>query len=156
MIKSIEEHEFKECYDVMMSAYEEAEKKERPDALPRGRENKYENMYSEYKSGHLFFGYFSGKKIIGMIRIIRKQNSCQIKDIAVLTEFQHNGYGSELMEFAKKKAKEFGVDKVELGFFLDNTQLKQWYEKRGFILSKTVTHIYDDAPHLIGIMEFKI
>lgn len=157
MIKNVLENEFRECYDVMITAYEAAEEKERKGLQPRGRKNKYEDLFSEYKSGHMFFGYHVDGKIIGMIRIIYKENNmCQVKDIAVLPEYQQKGYGRELIEFAKTRAKELGANKVDLGFFLDNAALKRWYERQGFTLRRTITHTYNGSTAIIGIMECEV
>ena len=155
MIKEILEHEFRECYDVMIKTYTAADEKRLAAGGPvRGRENKYEDIYSEWKAGHMLFGCHPDGKIIGMIRMIHSNyNSCIVKDLAILPEYQQKGYGREFIEFAKVKSKELGANKMDLGFFLDNEPLKRWYEKQGLTLSRISIHTYDGIQHEIGIIE---
>ena len=52
---------------------------------------------------------------------------CGLDDIIVLPEHRHKGYGFELLEYCKQKAKELGSNKTRLGMINDNKKLRTWY-----------------------------
>lgn len=152
MIREISEHELKEWHDVLETSYMDAYGNQE-----RGRSIAYEDLLAEYKSGHMFFVSLKDDTFIGVLRLMRRDDHYQIKDIAVLPEYKHKGYGKELIEFAKTKAKELGANKISLGFFDDNLPLRKWYEKQSF--SSVTTFSFDnstDPSHMIRVMECMI
>lgn len=52
--------------------------------------------------------------------------------LAVLPEFQENGIGTRLLEFADIKAREQGYNKVSLLVGIDKSAALKFYKKRGF------------------------
>jgi ribosomal protein S18 acetylase RimI-like enzyme len=151
MVKIVTEGMLKECFDVMDVSYKAAAEKA---GFPgRGRANyTYEDLLTEYKGGSILYCKQAEGKITGIIRYkMREDGVCKISDIAVLPECQRGGYGKELLDFVKQKARELGAEKAELGMFDDNDDLKRWYEKNGFYSIATKT--YEGSPFVIRIME---
>jgi len=98
------------------------------------------------------FGYFYDDKLVGFLGMKMFDNGiCGIEDIVVLPEYRHHGYGKELLNFCKEKAKELGANKIRFGMNDDNKRLKKWYEGNGFI--NIGYKKYDGAPFTVGKME---
>jgi len=63
---------------------------------------------------------------------------CYLERLAVLPAFRRHGFGEALVEHAIAKARELGVQRVELGMVAAQAELRRWYEKLGFSLTTTV------------------
>ena len=97
------------------------------------------------------YGYFENGKRVGFLSLALSDDTMKINDIAILPEYQKNGFGSELLQFSKEEAKKRGCEKIRLGMVDDNIELKRWYEKHGF---KTVELIhYATVTYTAGKME---
>lgn len=81
-----------------------------------------------------------------------ERETCGLDDIIILPEYRQNGYGKELLDFCKLKAKEFGASKIRLGMIDDNRLLRKWYEDNGFI--NVGYKKYAGAPFTVGNMEY--
>jgi len=87
-------------------------------------------------AGHLFY----------MIHQIEESNNMYsrkelyIDDLCVLDGFRKMGIASELLEFAKQKAKEEGCDYVTLNAWEGN-QAIDFYQKRGLKVRKAMMEI---------------
>jgi len=149
MIREIFENELEKWQTILQTIYIDAY-----GTQDRGRSIAYDVLLGEYKNGHMFFVSQEDDKIVGVLRLMRRDDYYIIKDIAVLLEYQRKGYGEGLIEFAKKKTKELGASKVSLGFFDDNISLRNWYEKHGFNSVTTFPFNNSPDPHqIIRVME---
>ena len=63
---------------------------------------------------------------------------CYLERLAVLPAFRRHGFGEALVEHAIAKARELGVQRVELGMVAAQAELRRWYEKLGFSVTTTV------------------
>ena len=109
-------------------------------------------MIYAFENGTIMFGYFVDNKIVGFLGMKRiEAGICGLDDIIVLPEYRQKGYGTELLNFCKCKAKEFGACKIRLGMIDDNKRLKVWYEDNGFI--NVGYKNYAGAPYTVGRME---
>lgn len=156
MIKKIRENDLPACLKVFQEGYETVAiefgltEENSPD---RGRASlSMDKLVAAFESGTMMFGYFIADKIVGFLGMKQvNPEICALEDIIVFPEYRENGYGTELLNFCKRKAKELGVSKVRLGMIDDNKRLKAWYEANGFI---TVSYEnYVGAPYTVGRME---
>ena len=159
MIKAIERSDLPACLEVFHAGYETVAlefgltEENCPD---RGRASlPLEKLVAEFEKGTLMFGYFSDDKIVGFLGMKMQENGvCKLDDIIVLPNFRGFGYGKELLAHCKKKAKELGAAKVQLGMIDDNKRLRKWYEENGFV---NIGYIqYEGAPFIVGRMECQL
>jgi len=57
-----------------------------------------------------------------------------LERLAVLPKCRERGAGSLLINYAVEEARALGASRVEIGTIAEQTELQQWYEKRGFVV----------------------
>jgi len=157
MIKSITKNDLNECLDIIHKGFETVAvefgltEENCPD---RGHANlPYHKLLGMYENGVLMYAYFVDNKPVGFLALkVYEDGVCGIEDIVVLPDHRHNGYGVELLDFCKHKAKELGSHKIGFGMIDDNKRLRKWYEDNGFV--NIGYKNYDGAPFTVGKMEF--
>jgi GNAT superfamily N-acetyltransferase len=65
-------------------------------------------------------------------------------------EHRCHGYGTALVRHALKRAREIGVQRVEIGIISEDAELKAWYGRFGFVLTGTKT--FDHLPFVVAFM----
>ena len=66
-------------------------------------------------------------------------NMCHIEDFVILEKYRGQGYGKQLMDFAKKYAKENNCYKIVLNC---NDDIIEFYKKQDFIVKGTEMSYY--------------
>ncbi len=94
------------------------------------------------------FGVFENQILLGVITVLEKTNAVflpkkqfQIRGMAVLNEFQHQGYGFDLIQIAEKYIQE---QKGNLIWLNARQSAVAFYEKLGY-------HIIGDSFEIKGI-----
>lgn len=91
-----------------------------------------------YQYNGCFAGYFS---------LSINDDSVELNNLAVLPEYRHLGIGKELVDYAITYSKNIlGANKIKIGIVEENTILKEWYEKIGFV--HTGTQKFEHLPLL--------
>ncbi len=101
--------------------------------------------YVDYNSGHFEKGVASGKSLIylgklsdgrtvGFLHLKIEGKSLKLAGVAVLQEFQRNGFGEKMVEKAFQVAKEKMVERLFLFVHPNNLAAKKLYQKKGFEL----------------------
>lgn len=99
-----------------------------------------------YQYNGCFAGYFS---------LSINDDSVELNNLAVLPEYRHLGIGKELVDYAITYSKNIlGANKIKIGIVEENTILKEWYEKIGFV--HTGTQKFELLPFTVGFMEIEI
>ena len=156
MIRPIKKIELQDCLQIFRKGYETVAlelgltDENCPD---RGRASlTLEKLVIQFESGAMMYGFFTNDNLVGFLGMKKLENGdFEIDDIIVLPEHRHNGYGKELLDFSKQRAKELGASKIKLSMIDGNKRLKKWYESNGFI---TVSYEqYENAPYKVGSME---
>ena len=156
MIKSITKNDLCKCLNIIHKGYETVAiefgitDENAPDRA--GASLPYEKLLSEFESDVLMFAYYSNDIPVGFLSMkVLDGSACSITNIVVLPEHRHNGYGVELLEYCKQKARELCLHKITFGMINDNNRLRRWYEDNGFV-NIGYKH-YDGAPFTVGKME---
>lgn len=99
-----------------------------------------------YQYNGCFAGYFS---------LSINDDSVELNNLAVLPKYRHLGIGKELVDYAITYSKNIlGANKIKIGIVEENTILKEWYEKIGFV--HTGTQKFEHLPFTVGFMEIEI
>ena len=97
------------------------------------------------------FGYFEGDRLIGYYSLLlQKEEQCELNNLCVLPEYRHRKIGTILLEDACKRARELHCRIMNIGIVEENTVLKKWYEKNGFL--PVGTEKFDFFPFTCGYM----
>lgn len=99
-----------------------------------------------YQYNGCFAGYFS---------LSINDDSVELNNVAVLPEYRHLGIGKELVDYAITYSKNIlGANKIKIGIVEENTILKEWYEKIGFV--HTGSKKFEHLPFIVGFMKIEI
>jgi len=77
-----------------------------------------------------------------------------LERLAVLPEYQKNGYGSRLVRYVLEEAIRRGLDRVSIAVIAEQSELSQWYERRGFL--QTEVRHFEHLPFNVRFMEIKL
>ncbi len=64
------------------------------------------------------------------------QETCHLKRLAVRPAFRGRGLGEALVAHVLRQAKALGAARVTLGLIADNTRLRDWYVRQGFVVER--------------------
>lgn len=107
------------------------------------------------EKGVEMYGVYLADKCIGFVAIEKaNEEAYWLEKLAVLPEYRHYGYGKELMDFVFDRVSDLGGKVVSIAIINDNTVLKQWYIKNGFI--ETGRKLFEHIPFEVCFMEKKI
>lgn len=97
------------------------------------------------------YGYFENGQLIGYYSLLlQKEQKCELNNLCVLPEYRHRKIGTELLEDACRKATALNCRIMDIGIVEENTVLKKWYEKNGFV--HIGTEKFDFFPFTCGYM----
>ena len=77
-----------------------------------------------------------------------------LHNLCVKPQMRKQGYGKQLLDFAKEKTRELGGKILFLDFINDYTELRNWYFKNCFDFRGTVK--YEHLPFTVGFAECKL
>ena len=98
-------------------------------------------LYQTDNEPRYIFAYFnSDGKLIGYYSLL----------MCVLPEYRHRKIGQELLQDAYSQAEAHNCTKINIGIVEENTILRQWYEKEGFV--HVGTEKFDFFPFTCGYM----
>lgn len=75
---------------------------------------------------------------------------CYLERLAVLPEHRRKGFGRALVNHISDEAKKTGIRRVEIGIISEDTDLKDWYKKFGFVQKNTKR--FDHLPFIVAFM----
>ncbi|MBP8593491.1 MAG: GNAT family N-acetyltransferase [Ruminococcus sp.] len=94
-------------------------------------------------------------KIIGFYSLIpQSDEECELGSLCVLPEHRHKNIGSRLLEDSFSRAKNAGFSQMKISIIEENSQLRQWYEGKGFV--HTSTEKFDFFPFTCGYLRRKL
>jgi len=75
---------------------------------------------------------------------------CYLERLAVLPEQRRKGFGKLLVDRVFDRTRKIGARRVEIGIISEQTELKSWYEKIGFL--EKGTKKFDHLPFVVAFM----
>ena len=79
---------------------------------------------------------------------------CYLERLAVLPQHRRKGYGEALVNHIFDQAQKNDAQKVEIGIISEDTKLKNWYMKFGFV--RKGTKKFDHLPFIVAFMSAEI
>ncbi len=79
---------------------------------------------------------------------------CYLERLGVLPEARRNGYGRALVDHIISRANHIGAKQISIGIISDDTELKRWYLKIGFVEGETKE--FDHLPFLVLFMKYAL
>lgn len=114
-----------------------------------------EKLISQFDNDASMFLYQYNGNFVGYFSLSINDDSVELNNLAVLPEYRHLGIGKELVDYAITYSKNIlGANKIKIGIVEENTILKEWYEKIGFV--HTGTKKFEHLPFTVGFMETEI
>ena len=86
----------------------------------------YENLV--YVSDGIIVGFIS---LLFYRSVYHRRGTAQINELIVKEGYRDKGIGKELLEYGIGRAKEKGMDEIEIGVEKGNTRAIQFYKKNG-------------------------
>ena len=122
------------------------------DACPRHPSNcTVKGVQAALEKGVRYYILEENGKPCGCVALERAgEGVCYLERLAVLPECRRRGFGKALVEHVFKEAKRIGASQVELGIIAKRTELKEWYEKQGFVVKRTAR--FEDLPFAVIFM----
>ena len=157
MIKSINRNDIDECVAVIRASFltvaEEfgftPENAPRFTAFATTRERLEYQLETEHRP---MYAFTVNNRMVGYYSLsVKDNNECELNNLCVLPVYRHNKIGTRLLEDSYAKAAALGCNKMTIGIVEENTVLKKWYEKNGFV--HTGTQKFDFFPFTCGYME---
>jgi len=98
----------------------------------------------DMEDGVTYFAIGNRNHVVGCVAL-EKANSevCYLERLAVLPNQRRCGFGKALVQHALSEAKLLGVNYVSIGIIAEQTELKHWYKKLGFVEGES-----KEFPHL--------
>lgn len=93
-------------------------------------------LYADYWQGAEAYGIEIGGELIGVVEIYYEEwsNRCRITELWLKKEYRRQGLGTQLMNFAKSKAKQIGARFIMLETQTSNADGIAFYLAQGFIV----------------------
>lgn len=105
--------------------------------------------------GVRYFILSADENPVGCVGIERAGGDvCYLERLAVLPEMRGRGFGVRLVQYALSQAASMGAGRVGIGIIAEHAELRQWYEKLGFveIQTKSFAHL----PFNVCLMEIEL
>ena len=111
-----------------------------------------QNLLYHWDNGFLMYGYYLDNANIGYVSLEDKGNAVfELRNLSILPEHRHKGYGKQLLIFCKAKVRELNGSSISIGIIEENTVLKNWYTENGF--EHLGTKLFEHLPFTVGYMK---
>lgn len=91
-------------------------------------------------------------RIVGYYSLaLSEDGNCELNNLCVHPEHRHRGIGGALLSDAFTRAGALGRGRMKIGIVEENTALRKWYERKGFV--HVGARKYDFFPFTCGYME---
>ena len=110
---------------------------------------------SDISRGVQYYILYQNESPIGCVGIEKASAEiCYIERLSVLPEMRGSHFGTALVKHALECAASEGARKVGIGIIDEQTELKEWYKRLGFV--ETQTKNFPHLPFTVCLMEFEL
>jgi N-acetylglutamate synthase-like GNAT family acetyltransferase len=101
-------------------------------------------IQKEMEDGVTYFAIENGTYVVGCIALEQANSEvCYLERLAVLPNQRRRGFGKALVDHTLSEAKLRGVNYISIGIIAEQTELKDWYKRLGFVEGES-----KEFPHL--------
>jgi ribosomal protein S18 acetylase RimI-like enzyme len=86
--------------------------------------------------------------------ILEDEKECYLERLAVLPDRRLRGLGRTLVDHVLTQAGRSGADRVSIGIIAEHTELKEWYQRIGFVEGETKEFAH--LPFMVTFMSLEI
>jgi len=110
-----------------------------------------DRVQADLERGVRYYFLEEDTEVCGCVALEKaKPEVCYLERLAVLPESRSQGFGTALMHHALAEAAKIGATRVEIGIISEDTRLKDWYGRFGFV--QTGTRAFDHLPFVVAFM----
>lgn len=127
-----------------------------PENAPRHPSNCTVDRIREHmERGITYFAIEDNNHVVGCVAL-EKANSevCYLERLAVLPNQRRRGFGKSLVNHVLSEAKLLGVKYVSIGIIAEQTELKDWYKRLGFVERESKE--FPQLPFRVTFMSYGI
>ncbi len=77
-----------------------------------------------------------------------------LERLSVLREYRLRGLGRTLVDHVFNKAESMGARQISIGIISEQTDLKSWYQKIGFVERETKE--FSHLPFIVSFMQYQL
>ena len=112
-------------------------------------------LTTQMEWGWHMFGLYHKDQLVGYMSLSNEGAGVyELHNLAVLPQFRHNGFGKDMLNFAKETVKNLGGNTIKIGIIEESTVLKEWYITNGFVHISTKK--FDHLPFTSGYLEYHL
>lgn len=105
--------------------------------------------------GVTYFAIENKKHVVGCVALEQANSEvCYLERLAVLPDQRRRGFGTALVNRVLSEAKLLGVNYVSIGIVAEQTELKNWYKKLGFVEGESKE--FSQLPFRVTFMSYDI
>ncbi len=94
--------------------------------------------------GVRYFVIENENSVVGCVALeLANSDVCYLERLAVLPNYRRRGFGKALVNHVLSEARLFGAHRVSIGIIAEQTELKNWYKRIGFVEGES-----KEFPHL--------
>ena len=110
-----------------------------------------DRVKDDLERGHRYYLLEDGAEVCGCVALEQaRPDMCYLGRLAVPGEHRSRGFGQALVHHALAEAAKIGATRVEIGIISEDTRLKEWYGRFGFV--QTGTKTFDHLPFVVAFM----
>ena len=79
---------------------------------------------------------------------------CYLERLGILPQSRRKGFGKALVDHVFYEARALGAKQISIGIISDDTELKLWYQKIGFVEKETKEFAH--LPFLVTFMSYEL
>lgn len=114
-----------------------------------------DKLQKQFDNCRPMFLFYQDAVPVGYFSLVKcGDEEWELNNLAVLPEYRHLGIGSAMVKYAVATVKNYGGNKISIGIIEENTLLKNWYLKLGFI--HISTRKFEHLPFTVGFMKMEI
>ena len=110
---------------------------------------------NDFARGVTYYILESNRTAVGCVAL-EKANSdlCYLERLGVLLEARRKGFGRTLVDYVIFQANLYGAKQISIGIIANDTELKRWYQRIGFVEGETKE--FEHLPFLVTFMTYEL